>query len=306
MNEGIEIFKALADEIRLRILRTLSATEVSVAELVEVLSLPQSTVSRHLKPLRETDLVETRREGTSVFYRRGPAFRDPSLERLLEKHLDAVPHKEADARTVESILDRRRQNSRTFFDQIAGEYASLAEPGGGWACLAAGLAAGFAGLTVADLGAGEGVLSLILARYAETVIAVDQSPPMIRLIEEKAREKGAHRIFPRVGELEALPIDDASCDAVFLSQSLHHAARPDVALKEASRILKEGGRLILLDLVRHEQEWMRNEWADVWLGFDAREIRTWMKQVGLILQDVPVELERSAGIPVLLAHGIKQ
>lgn len=297
-----DLFKALADEIRLRILRAVSQAELSVAELVEILDLPQSTVSRHLKPLRETGLLDTRREGTSVFYRQGATLQATALADMLEHELKTLGHLEADARLIELMLNRRRQRSKEFFDQIAGRYQTLAEPGGGWVNLAAGLAAGFAGKVVADIGAGEGELALKLALFARQVIAVDQSPGMLKLIQEKAADQCIEGIKTTAGDLEQLPIADETCDAAFLSQALHHAARPAQAIRETARILKPGGHLILLDLVKHEQEWMREQWADIWLGFDPNDVKGWMTEAGLILVNAPT-LSRAgeSDIPVFLA-----
>lgn len=305
--ETIDIFKALSDEIRLRILRAVSIAELSVAEMVSVLGLPQSTVSRHLKPLRDAGLVEGRRDGTSVFYHRGTSFQDPALSRLLQERLDEVPHAAEDTASVQRVMDLRRQRSRDFFDRIAGSYGTLTQPGGGWEALVAGLAAGFAGRRVADLGAGEGQLTLCLARFATEVVAVDLSSRMLGELQERARRAGvSDRVRVQEGDIESLPLADDAMDAVFLSQTLHHAARPEVAIAEAARVLGSGGALVLLDLVRHDQEWVREQWADQWLGFDIEEIKAWMVAVGLR----PVVTEELAGstpeLAVLLAVGIKQ
>ena len=152
MSDILEIFKALADEGRLRILRSIDQAELSVAELVQALEMPQSTVSRHLKPMREAGLVAFRRDGTSVFYNRGELFRDAAFAQILKERLKEISVAHRDAAAVERVLDLRRKKSREFFDEIAGRYGSLTEPGGGWQALAAGLAAGFAGQRVADLG----------------------------------------------------------------------------------------------------------------------------------------------------------
>ncbi|MEM7392777.1 MAG: metalloregulator ArsR/SmtB family transcription factor, partial [Verrucomicrobiota bacterium] len=276
----------------LRILRAVSLAELSVAEIVSILGLPQSTVSRHLKPLRDSGLLETRREATSIYYHQGEAFKDPALARLLEDRLDDVPEATEDKTSVRRVLEQRKQRSRDFFDQIAGRYGTLTEPGGGWQALAAGLAAGFAGKAVADLGAGEGTLTLLLARYGANVTAVDQSTRMLALVEEKAAGAG---LDPRVriaeGDIESLPMEDEAFDAVFLSQVLHHAARPQQVLAETARILKPGGSAIILDLVRHEQEWVREEWADQWLGFEEDELKQWIGSAGLEL----VNADRHAG-----------
>lgn len=311
MTAPLELFRALADEVRLRLLNAVLSAELSVAELVEVLGLPQSTVSRHLKPLRESGIVDTRREGTSVYYRRGPMLADRELSAVLERRLRELGTAERDAKTIRAVLDQRRRRSREFFEKVAGRYGELTQPGGGWPSLAAGLAAGFAGREVADLGCGEGALTLLLAAHARKVVAVDQSKAMLRLVRERAKEAGlADRVQTVEGDLERVALDDASCDDVFLSQALHHAARPAHAVREAARLLKRGGRLVVLDLARHEQEWVRSEWADQWLGFEAEELALWMKEAGLkVLRvqrlDSPGAAQ-PADLAVLLAVGEKK
>jgi len=148
--------------------------------------------------------------------------------------------------------------------------------------LAAALAAGFSGKTVADLGCGEGHLALLLARFAEKVVAFDQSEKMLRLVEEKATEQNVlERLDLRVGILEHLDLSGEAFDAVFLSQALHHTSNPADVVRTGSVALKPGGQLVILDLVRHEHEWAREQWADQWLGFDPLEIREWLKAAGL-------------------------
>lgn len=283
MPRTLEIFRALADEVRLRVVHVLLAAELSVAELVRVLKLPQSTVSRHLKPLRDAGFVETRREGTSVYYRRGPMLDDERISGFLADRLRELPQAAQDALSVRRVLDQRRRRSRDFFDKVAGRYESLTQPGGGWQSLAAALAAGFAGQNVADLGSGEGALTLMLARHAR-VTAVDLSPAMLREVKQRARKLGlADRVSTVEGDLETLPIKDRTFDTVFLSQTLHHAARPPHAIREAARILKAGGQMILLDLARHDHEWVREKWADQWLGFDDEALAGWIRDAGLQL-----------------------
>lgn len=280
--DTIEVFKALADDVRLRLIRALMTAELSVAELVQVLGLPQSTVSRHLKPLRDCELVETRRDGTSIYYRQGKALQDSNLAKVLDAELAKLDTAKHDAAAVKKVLEMRRAKSREFFEKIAGKYGELTQPGGGWAALAAGLAAGFAGQDVVDLGAGEGELSLLLARFAGSVTAVDQSKAMLRQVAAKAKAEGAGSVLKTCeADLESLPLADGSADAAILSQALHHAAQPPQAIAEAARILRPGGRLIVLDLVKHDQDWVRDQWADQWLGFDPEELGGWMSNAGL-------------------------
>ena len=280
--DPLNLFKALADPIRLRIVRAVGIAELSVAELVSVLGLPQSTVSRHLKPLRDSGLLETRRDGTSVFYRRGPAFGDQGVSGLLDGQLESFELAREDAASVRRVVDQRKQHSREFFDKIAGSYGSLTEPGGGWQALAAGLAAGFYNKDVADIGSGEGHLTMLLAPFARKVTAVDLSPQMLRQVHIAAEEQGLlDKVAVAEGDIEALPLPDAAFDACVLSQALHHAAQPEKALAEAARILRPEGQLLIFDLVSHTHEWVRDQWADQWLGFDFEALVTMLTDCGL-------------------------
>ncbi len=288
----VELFKALADGTRLRIVRAVLQAELSVAELVQVLGLPQSTVSRHLKPLREVQLLDARREGTSIFYHVGPACQDALLARFIEEFVQQQPQVAEDRASVARVLVRRKQRTQDFFDRIAGSYGTLTEPGGGWSALATALACGFAGRDVADLGAGEGDLTLLLGRFARTVTAVDASAQMLSHLRSQADAVGMDQGLRLVQcDIEDLQLAANSMDAVFLSQALHHAARPGKAVQEAARVLRAGGLMVILDLARHEQEWVREEWADVWLGFDLEQITSWLAQAGV----KPVAEERLPG-----------
>lgn len=307
MSDILDIFKALADEGRLRILRSIDQAELSVAELVQALEMPQSSVSRHLKPMREAGLVASRRDGTSVYYNRGELFRDAAFARILNERLKEIAVANRDAAAVERVIDLRRKKSRDFFDEIAGRYGSLTEPGGGWQALAAGLAAGFAGKKVADLGCGEGALALLLARFADKVIAFDQSKKMLDLVSEKANEQNVlDRLDLRVGQLEDLDLSGGDYDAVFISQALHHTSNPEDVVRIASNGLKSGGQLVILDLERHEHEWTREEWADQWLGFDPIEIRDWLNGAGI----EPIVVDSLPGsipdLSVLIVVGTKK
>ena len=304
--QTLEIFKALSDELRLRILRAVTMAELSVAELVSTLGLPQSTVSRHLKPLRDAQLVETRREGTSIYYRRGSALADRALAEFVEQSLDQIPSSAEDRASVRRVLDLRKKRSRDFFDKIAGRYGTLTQPGGGWDVLARGLAVGFKDKVIADIGAGEGALSLMLARFARKVYSIDQAPRMLRLVEEQAVEAGVATVLQVVeGDLEHIPLAENTCDAVFLSQALHHAADPSAAVLEASRVLKAEGQLIILDLARHEQEWVREQWADQWLGFEEKELKSWMKEAGLKMECIERHAGSNSDLATLIAIGTK-
>ena len=306
MTTSIELLKSLADPVRLRIIRAVSQAELSVAELVEVLALPQSTVSRHLKPLRDTQLLETRREGTSIYYRRGSALGQSLTARFVDEQAAQVEGAEQDQQAVRQILEARNRRSRDFFDRVAGQYSSLTEPGGGWPALATALAAGFRGQEVADLGSGEGALTMILARYAARVSAVDTSPEMLRHLTQQAEAAGyGQRVHAVQGDLTSLPLANQSVDAVFISQVLHHVAEPQVAIREAARILRPRGLLVVLDLDQHEQEWVREKWADQWLGFTTDQIVEWMAAAELRCLNAERLAGATADLAVILVTGEK-
>ena len=302
----LEILKVLADEARLRILRAVDQTELSVAELVDALEMPQSTVSRHLKPLKQIGLLQSRREGTSVYYARGKLFTDPDFKPLLQNRLKDLPAAHSDAAKVDHVLDIRRRKRLRFFDQVAGQYETLSEPGGGWDALSTALAVGFSDQIVADLGCGEGALSLMLSRFAQQVTCVDQSQKMLNLVEERAKEIGTNgRLIFHEADLESFELNTSHYDAIFISQSLHHVSSPKEIIQRASAALKTGGRIIILDLLKHDHEWTREQWADQWLGFMPEELTEWMAEARLEI----IRVERLKGfvpdLSVLMAVGVK-
>jgi ArsR family transcriptional regulator len=278
----LEILKVLADEARLRILRALLQAELSVAELVQALNLPQSTVSRHLKPLKQVGLLSSRRDGTSIYYGRGKLFQDQDFHALLHERIKEVSFAHEDSMRVEHVLEIRRKKNADFFDELAGKYQSLAAPGGGWDALAAGMAAGFSGKYVADLGCGEGELSIMAGRFAAHVTCIDQSQKMLDFVKERAQGMAIEHRFDFIQlDLNELTLSQETYDAVFISQSLHHVTHPEAVVKQAAASLKNNGVLIILDLLRHEHEWTREQWADHWLGFEPNVISEWMNEAGL-------------------------
>jgi ArsR family transcriptional regulator len=302
----LEILKVLADEARLRILRAVDQAELSVAELVEALNMPQSTVSRHLKPLKQIELVQSRREGTSVYYTRGLLFSDPDFQPLLQNRLKDLPEAHSDAAKIDHVLDVRRRKRLRFFDEVAGQYESLSEPGGGLDALSTALAAGFSNQVVADLGCGEGSLSLMLSRFAREVTCLDQSQKMLNLVEERAKEIGTNeRLTFHKMDLEAINLEAGYYDAIFISQSLHHVSRPKEVIQRASTGLKTGGRIIILDLLKHDHEWTREQWADQWLGFMPEELSEWLVKARLDIVRIEILKGFVPDLSVLMAVGVK-
>jgi ubiquinone/menaquinone biosynthesis C-methylase UbiE/predicted transcriptional regulator len=273
----VKILRAAADPNRLRILLLLKAEELSVAELQEILVMGQSTISTHLSQLKRAGLVEDRRTGKSNLYRLSPANSNGILESLLAQAHKETPQAVADQAAMRRVVKRRQDKMRSFFDSVAGRLGKDYVPGKSWKSLAEALLRIMPPMVIADLGAGDGTLSLLLAQRASRVIAVDSSARMLEVGREQALRHGIDNVDFRLGDMEELPIEDSAVDLVFFSQSLHHALHPGRAIQEASRILCPSGRIVILDLARHRFEEAREMYADEWLGFSEAELESMLK-----------------------------
>ncbi|HEY1806160.1 MAG TPA: metalloregulator ArsR/SmtB family transcription factor [Terracidiphilus sp.] len=276
------MLKVVADPNRLRILLLLEAEELSVAELQEILGMGQSTISTHLSQLRQAELVEDRRTGKSSLYQisaTAPAGASP-LKGILEKAKEEIPEASADQAAMRRVLRKRQDKTRAFFDSVAGRLGKDYVPGKSWKGLAEVLLRLMPPLVVADLGAGEGSSALLLSQRAARVIAVDSSARMIEFGREQALRHGVKNIEYRLGDMEEVPIGNGEVDLVFFSQSLHHALHPERAMSEAARILVPGGRIVILDLVKHRFEEARELYADQWLGFSEAELESMLQNAG--------------------------
>jgi ubiquinone/menaquinone biosynthesis C-methylase UbiE/DNA-binding transcriptional ArsR family regulator len=287
----VKILRAAAEPNRLRILLLLKAEELSVAELQEILTMGQSTISTHLSQLKHAGLVEDRRTGKSNLYRlSGEAGSAASefLEGLLARAENETPEAAADRAAMRRVVKKRQDRMRTFFDSMAGRLGKDYVPGKSWKSLAEALLRLMPPLMMADLGAGDGSFSLLLARRAARVIAVDASEKMLDVGRELAARHNVQNIEFRAGDMEELPIDAATIDVAFFSQSLHHALHPGRALEEAARILKPGGRVVILDLAKHRFEEAREMYADEWLGFGEAELELMMQKAGFANVEVGI------------------
>lgn len=275
----LKAMKVLADPQRLRIVLILKREEASVAELQEVLSAGQSRISTQLSLLKQAELVEDRRSGKNVLYRLSQDL-PASVAALIEAGAAEIPEAAMDIRALDLVLRKRADRMRAYFDELAGKFGKQYVPGRSWRGLAETLLWLLPPLVIADLGAGEGAFTQLLARRAEKVIAIDNSEKMVEVATELAARNGIANIEFRVGDLEAPPIADASVDLAFLSQSLHHALHPDRAIAAAARILKPGGRIVVLDLKKHNFEEARELYADHWLGFAEAELERMLGAAG--------------------------
>ncbi|MDR3749958.1 MAG: metalloregulator ArsR/SmtB family transcription factor [Terracidiphilus sp.] len=276
----VKILRVVADPNRLRILLLLRGEELSVAELQEILVMGQSTISTHLSQLKQAELVEDRRTGKSNLYRLTASSAGSLLIELLDRAKQEIPEAAEDQAARRQVLRKRQDKMRSFFDSVAGRLGKDYVPGKSWKSLAEALLRLMPPLVIADLGAGEGAFALLLAERAKKVIAVDSSAKMIEVGRELALRHEVGNLEFRLGDMEEIPIDDASVDLVFFSQSLHHALHPECALKEAWRILVPGGRIVILDLVKHRFEEAREMYADEWLGFSESALEAMLEKTG--------------------------
>jgi ArsR family transcriptional regulator len=264
----------LGDATRSRMLLVLERQELTVGELCAVMQLPQSTVSRHLKLLADAARVTSRREGTSRYYRALDAEDQPSrkLWLLLREQISGTAGADQDARRLRAVLARRQTASQQFFESGAGRWDKLREElFGSVSHLHA-----MAGLLddrwiVGDLGCGTGQLAAALAPFVAGVVAVDRSGDMLQAARRRLRECPNAEV--RRGDLEALPIDDASLDAATLVLVLHHAPDPSAVLADAARVLRPGGRLLVVDMLPHDRDEYRQQLGHVWLGFGDDQLR---------------------------------
>ena len=281
MTSIVKSLRVLGDTNRLRMLLLLAREELSVAELQEILGMGQSSISTHLAQLKHAGLVEDRRTGKNIWYR------SKSGSEVLAGLLDGIqqapeelPEARHDQAALELVLRKRQDKTRAFFDDMAGRLGREYVPGRSWKSIAEALLQLLPPMVIADLGAGEGAFSLLLAQRAQQVIAVDNSDRMVELGSALAGKQGVPALEYRKGDLEAVPIADGTVDLALFSQSLHHALHPDRAIAEAWRILKPGGRVAILDLVQHRFAEARELYADVWLGFSEVELESLLSKAG--------------------------
>ncbi len=317
----VKTLRAAADSNRLRILLLLEEEELSVAELQEILVMGQSTISTHLSLLKQAGLVEDRRTGKNNLYRlcrEGSGAAEEAdvlagrpggdfLNELLARARHETSEAGADQASMRRVVKKRQDRMRAFFDSMAGRLGKDYVPGKSWKSMAEALLRLLPRLVVADLGAGDGSFALLLAPRAIRVIAVDSSSRMLEVGREQATRHGVKNIEFRLGDMEEVPIDDAVVDLVFFSQSLHHALHPERAVQEAARILRPGGKVMILDLAKHRFEEARELYADERLGFTEGELEDMLARAGFANIEATL-VDRETEMPqfqTLLAAGDK-
>lgn len=296
------LFRVLGDSARLRLLRALSVDRFNVTELTGILGLAQSGVSRHLGLLKDAGLVREERDGIYAYYRLArPADDDSPLWRLLTSEFTragAMPEVRADDARIQEVRRLRREN----FDVHAGPDTRDGRqlvPGRSWAAWSRALGLLLPPLDVIDIGCGEGYLTIEAARWARKVVGIDRSAAVLARARQLAERRRVTNVTWKRGEIERVPAPDASFDVALLSQTLHHAADPGRAIHEAARLLRPGGRVLILDLRTHDEAWVRDKLGDRWQGFDDATLTSWLSAAGLEHSRVQVGA-RGAGDPFVV------
>jgi ArsR family transcriptional regulator len=303
---GAALFRLLGDSTRLRLLRVLAQDRFNVSELTSILDVAQSGVSRHLGLLKDAGLVREEREAGYVYYCLADEGRNNGQSPLWAL-LDAQFAEGAGDRLVredevrrQEVLRLRKENFETH-----GDTRQLV-PGRSWAAWSRALGHLLPPLDVADIGCGEGYLTLETARWARRVIGIDRSSEVLARAKALAARRRVGNVTWKKGDLLRIPLGDGTVDVALLSQTLHHT--PDAAggLAEAVRILRPGGRLLVLDLREHEEAWVRARFGDQRLGFSSVELEGLLRGAGLNHVRLQIGTQKT-GDPfvVLIASGVK-
>jgi ArsR family transcriptional regulator len=282
MSSTLKYLRALSDPTRLRIVALLEKEELSVNELQEITRMGQSRISTHLGLLQDSGLVQSRREGKRTFYKLNTVADGAAGEfvQLAIRGAKELPDHSGDQINLKRIVGRRREQAQVFFNQVAGRFDRVYGPGRSWQAFGHLLLRILPPLVVADLGAGEGLLSELLARRCKRVIAVDNSEKIVAFGAAKARRNNLKNLEFRLGDLQNPPIEPDSVDLVILSQALHHAEEPARSVASAYRISKSGGQVMILDLARHNFERAHELYGDRWLGFAESDLQRWLEAAG--------------------------
>jgi ArsR family transcriptional regulator len=304
-----DTLKILSDPTRMRLLALLMREELSVAELQEILGMGQSRISSQLALLRQAGLVTDRRDGKKAFYslRSTLPLSQYNLLKAASESVSELPVMDEDTESLDRILIKRRKVSEQYFNLIAGRLGKNYCPGRSWEAIGHLALRLTPSIEIADLGAGEGLISQLLAKRSKQVWCIDNSPRMIEVGTELAKKNDLANLTYKLGDIEKVPLADASVDVAILSQALHHAQHPQIAVQEAFRILKPEGQILILDLNEHTFEKARELYADVWLGFKESVLHQFLKKAGF--QNVEVSLTAKETtepyFETLLASGYK-
>ncbi|MCB9872245.1 MAG: metalloregulator ArsR/SmtB family transcription factor [Planctomycetes bacterium] len=285
-------FKTLTDPTRMRILFLLEREELAVQELVQILATAQSTVSRHLGILRESGLLRDRREGTSIYYR----FEEPTGSdwsetwRLARRSLASDPTAQRDLASLGVVLRQREVRSRRWFEQVGPEWDDIRRVFNDEVYRARAITRLVPRqLRVADIGTGTGILARELAMVGVNVVAIDRSERMLEAARANLDDRLAARIDFRLGSVDSLPVEDGELDAAMAHMVLHYVASPGEAVQEMARIVRPGGRVVVVEFAQHEHEWLQRELGVVWQGFTSDAVARWFEDAGLVDLDIDLD-----------------
>lgn len=275
----INSLRILSDPTRMRLMLLLVEEELTVAELQEIVGMGQSRISSGLGQLKRGGLAAGRRVGKNIFYSAKEPAAAP-LAGVLATARGEFAGSAQDRAALGLTLRKRKDRAAEYFNKLAGRFGRVYVPGRSWEALSHALLRLLPPMVIADLGAGEGTLSQLLARTAKRVIAVDNSEKMVEFGAALAREHGFKNLDYRLGDIEDPPIASGTVDLALFSQALHHVASPQRALSAAHRILRPAGRLVILDLAAHNHEQARELYAHVWLGFSEIQMHQMLEKSG--------------------------
>jgi ubiquinone/menaquinone biosynthesis C-methylase UbiE len=309
MSSILKSLRALSDATRLRIIALLEKEELSVQELQEIMCLGQSRISTHLGLLQESELIQSRRDGKRIYYKLN-LEEDKSAAELLTAAVcgaDELPERPADKINLKRVLKKRKEQEQVYFNQVAGRFDRIYGPGRSWQGFGNLLLRILPPLVVADLGSGEGLLSELLARRCQKVIAVDNSEKIVTYGAAKAKKNGLKNLEFRLGDLQHPPIDPESVDLVILSQALHHAEDPAEAIETAYRLLKNPGQILILDLLQHNFDQAKESYGDHWLGFAESDLHRWLESAGFHKIEISIVAreDEPPHFQTILAGGMK-
>lgn len=298
--------KSLADETRIRILNILSFGAMNVNEIVSILNMGQSRISRHLKILFDAGLVNFSREGTWVYYK---LVEDSSFafdfKELILSHKEDLPYRESDQQKVSILFKNREDQSNSYFDNVAKNYENLQKQVLNPEVYRKQIISYLPNKlnTILDFGCGTGELFPHLLKKSKSIIGIDSSSEMIR--EAKTNFSKNKNIKLIESPLESIPIKKDFADAVIASMVLHHISNPPLVLSEANRVLKQNGTLCIVELKKHDKEFMRDNFSDLWLGFELSLLQTWLKSNGFIFTESS-EIKTSSDFTILTIKAIKK
>jgi ubiquinone/menaquinone biosynthesis C-methylase UbiE len=298
----IKTLKALSDETRFRIFRLFFNGIFNVNEILYIIGGKQSNISHHLKILQDSDLIIGKKEGAQVFYRIND-LENGNLElvNFVKKNEMEINHYTEDIKRIEAILEKRKKSAEEYFNSIGEELdnvqAKLFE--NIYSVESIAHLFGKKMKVIADIGCGTGRNLPVLAKYSEKIIGIDSSPKMINLSEHISQKFNLNYEL-KIGDVSQIPLSDESLDGIFANMVLHHISEPSKTLKEFSRILVRHGRLLLVDLMSHNDESMREKYADLWLGFNVNEIEKWLSKNNFAVIENLVKKSRDGALKVFV------